>query len=124
MGLLDTLAGNAGEMSPEQAEEILDGLLLEGEMVGQAYQHFRDAFVITDKRFILVDVQGMTGKKVAYLSVPYHRISQFSVETAGTFDRDSELVVSVAGGGEIRKSLSRKIDIRALQRVLAKGVMG
>jgi len=37
-----------------------------GEQVHAAYQLVRDALVFTDRRLILVDKQGMTGRKVEY----------------------------------------------------------
>ena len=36
-------------------------------------------------------VQGLTGSKVSYHSILYRSITQFSVETAGSFDADAEL---------------------------------
>lgn len=57
----------------------------------------RDMFIFTSRRLILLDKQGLTGKKVSYVSVPYKSIRMFSVETAGTFDLDAELKIWVAG---------------------------
>tara|TARA_B110000438_G_scaffold276960_1_gene299169 strand:+ start:1054 stop:1170 length:117 start_codon:yes stop_codon:yes gene_type:complete len=37
-----------------------------------------------------MDVQGLTGSKKEYRSFPYSNISSFSIETAGTFDGDSD----------------------------------
>ena len=42
---------------------------------------------------IIVDKQGVTGKKVEYKSIPYKSISRFSVETSGHFDLDAELKI-------------------------------
>ena len=43
-------------------------------------------FIFTNKRLILIDVQGLTGKKQEYRSIPYSKITQFSIETIGHFD--------------------------------------
>ena len=56
---------------------------------------FGTCLFFTDKRLILVDKQGLTGKKVEYKSIPYKSIKYFSVETAGRFDRDAELKIWV-----------------------------
>ena len=66
-------------------------LLANGESIQQAYEIFRDLFIFTDKRLILVDKQGITGKKTQYHSIPYKSIRHFSIETAGHFDLDAEL---------------------------------
>ncbi|PJF32644.1 MAG: helicase, partial [Phototrophicales bacterium] len=77
----------------------------------------------TNKRLILVDKQGLTGNKVEYHSVPYKSIIQFSIETAGAFDRDSELKLYITGGQVIEKELKRSIDIRGLQKTLASYIL-
>ena len=88
--------------------------------VEHAYQLIRDYFVFTDKRFILVDKQGVTGSKVEYLSIPYRSIIRFSVETAGTFDLDAELKIWVSGSAApIQRRFSKKLSIYEVQAVLA-----
>jgi len=51
----------------------------------------RDGFLFTNRRLILVDKQGLIGKKVEYQSTPFKNVIRFAVETAGTFDLDAEL---------------------------------
>ncbi len=80
----------------------------------------RDLFVFTQCRLILVDKQGITGKKVGYHSVPYKSISQFSVETAGRFDLDSELKIYISSNPHpITKEFKKGTDIVQLQKLLA-----
>lgn len=69
----------------------ISGLLIDGEHIIGCYQDIRDHVIFTNKRIISVNVQGITGKKRDFTSLPYAKISAFSVETAGTFDLDSEL---------------------------------
>lgn len=97
MGLLSGLLGNASAVDIGEAEKELSRILLPGEEVHRAYRVIRDLFIFTARRLILVDRQGMTGKKVAYMSIPYKAIRFFSVESAGTFDLDSELRIWIAG---------------------------
>lgn len=92
--------------------------------MGLAYQVIRDFFVFTNKRLILVDIQGITGSKVDYQSIPYRAIVRFSVETAGTFDLDAELKVWVSGSAEpIQKTLKKGTDVRGIQRALATAIL-
>ena len=94
MGLMNGLMGNATQIHPGQAAQEYGGLLGQEEPVLAAYQLVRDAMLFTDRRLILIDKQGITGKKVEYHSLPYKSISHFSVETAGHFDLDAELRLS------------------------------
>ncbi|KXS40554.1 MAG: hypothetical protein AWU54_1938, partial [Candidatus Frackibacter sp. T328-2] len=97
MGFLDGLMGNATEMDMADLEEELREIVIEGEEIEKGYKVLRDYFVFTNKRLLLIDKQGMTGNKVEYHSIPYKSIRHFSVETAGTFDADSELKLWIAG---------------------------
>jgi Bacterial PH domain len=124
MGLFDGLLGHGSSVDPADLAKRLDGVLIEGEQVGLAFKVIRDVFVFTDKRLILIDVQGITGSKVDYMSVPYRAITSFSVETAGTFDLDSELKIWVSGTSDpVTKTLKKGTDVRGIQRALATGVL-
>lgn len=96
MGLLNKLLGNTGTAKPEDLETKYGDLLIEGENFDIGFQLLRDVFIFTNKRLILVDVQGITGRKVEYLSLPYKSISRFSIESAGTFDLDAELKIWIS----------------------------
>ena len=82
MGFLDGLTGNASRGDPRAIAEEYARLFAQGEQVHAAYQLVRDVFIFTDRRLILVDKQGVTGRKVQYHSVPYKSITHFSVELA------------------------------------------
>lgn len=120
MGLLSSVLGNAGVVAPDKLEADYAQLLAEGEKIEVGFAVFRDTFIFTEKRLMIVDVQGMTGKKIEYMSIPYVKITKFSVETAGRFDLDAELKIWV--GSEptpIQKKFNKKVNIYDLQRVLA-----
>ena len=96
MGLIEGLLGNATETDAQKVQQAYRDVLIPGEQVQAAFTLVRDQFIFTDKRLISVDKQGLTGKKVEYLSIPYKSIKYFSVETAGRFDRDAELKIWVS----------------------------
>jgi hypothetical protein len=80
--------------------------------------------VFTSKRLIIVDKQGVTGKKTDYHSIPYKTITHFSVETAGTFDLDAELNIWVSGSSTpISKEFRKDKSIYEVQKVLASYVL-
>lgn len=89
----------------------IKGLLIPEEQMISAYKGIRDFVVFTDKRFISVNVQGFTGKKKDFTSMPYNKISVFSIETAGVLDLDSELEMYFSGLGKVKFEFTGKSDI-------------
>lgn len=123
MGLLDGVLGNASKIDATKIQAEFAQILAPGEKVEHAYQLIRDYFVFTDKRFVLVDKQGLTGSKVEYHSIPYRSITHFSIETAGTFDLDAELKIWITGGGMLQKKFNKQLSIYEVQAVLAAYVL-
>lgn len=125
MGILSSILGNAGVVAPDKIETDYAQLLAEGETIEVGFAVFRDTFIFTDKRLMIVDVQGMTGKKIEYLSIPYSKITKFSIETSGRFDLDAELKIWVGSDpSPIQKKFNKKVNIYDLQRVLAQFTLG
>ena len=124
MGFLDGLMGNVSEVENSQVESELKDLLAASEKVEHAYKLIRDLIVFTNKRLLLIDKQGMSGKKVEYHSIPYRSIVHFSIETAGTFDLDAELKIWLSGSSvPIQKKFNKTLNIYKVQSVLAEYVM-
>lgn len=124
MGLLDGMLGNASKIDPIKIQHEFAQILAPGESVEHAYQLIRDYFVFTDKRFVLVDKQGVTGNKIEYHSIPYRSITHFSIETAGTFDLDAELKIWITGNPlPIQKQFNKRLSIYEVQAVLASYVL-
>ena len=124
MGLLDGVLGNAFKIDPLKIQEEFSQILAPGERVEHAYQLIRDYFVFTDKRFVFVDKQGLTGSKVAYHSIPYKSITHFSIETGGTFDLDAELKIWISSTAEpIQRQFNKWLSIYEVQAVLASYVL-
>ncbi len=125
MGLLSSLLGNASEIDIAKVQADLEPVLVPGETIGRGFKIFRDMFIFTDHRLIMIDKQNITGSKVSYHSVLYRNVTQFSVETAGLFDADSELKIWVSGGGmPITKELKKGTDVVGIQKYLAHCVFG
>ncbi|MDO6758941.1 PH domain-containing protein [Tamlana sp. 2_MG-2023] len=125
MGLLNKLIGNASEVSSEKLNEKYGRLLIENEDIELGFKLLRDTFMFTTKRLIIIDVQGITGSKVEYKSLPYKNISRFSLETAGTFDLDAELKIWISSENEpsISKKFNKSVDVYEVQKHLASKVM-
>ncbi|MFZ5622727.1 MAG: PH domain-containing protein [Pseudomonadota bacterium] len=124
MGLLDGLMGNASEVRPAEVEREFAPILSKDEKIEKAYRLIRDLILFTNKRLILVDRQGLTGRKVSYHSIPYRAITHFSIETAGHLDLDAELKIWVTGQeAPLEQPFNRSLNIYALQAVLAEYVL-
>lgn len=120
MSFLGGIMGNASRLDPGAAAREYGRLLGQGEQVHAAYLLVRDAFLFTDRRLILVDKQGVTGRKVEYHTVPYRSITHFSVETAGTFDLDAELKIWLSGAdAPIAKQFGKGVDVYEVQALLS-----
>lgn len=125
MGLLNKILGNAGEISIEKLYEKYGKLIFEGEQIELGFKLVRDTYMFTNKRLILIDVQGLTGSKVEYKSLPYKNISRFSLETAGTFDLDAELKIWISSEDQpsVSKRFDKNIDVYEVQKFLASKVV-
>jgi hypothetical protein len=125
MGLFNKILGNASEVSTEKLTGKYGRLLLENENIELGFKLLRDTFMFTNKRLILIDVQGITGSKIEYKSMPYKGISRFSLETSGTFDLDAELKIWISSENipSVSKKFNKSIDVYEVQKYLAEKVM-
>lgn len=124
MGIMNVIFGNVSEMDADALQKEYGALLCEGERIERAYKLIRDKWVFTNKRLIVQNVQGVTGKKKEYMSIPYRSVERFSVETAGTFDMDSEMKIWFKGSDTpLEQNFGRNSNITEIQRVLAQYVL-
>lgn len=99
--------------------EMVSPLLTREEEIINTFQGIRDGVVFTNKRIIAINVQGVTGKKKDFTSLPYSKVQAFSVETAGVFDLDSELDLWFSGMGKVRFEFVGNADIAAICRTIS-----
>ena len=98
-------------------------LLIEGETPVCSYKTIRDTATITDRRIIIADAQGLTGKKVEIYTIPFKSINMYSTENAGGFlDINAELELWTRAG-HFKINLNRGIDIRKLDKVIARYIL-
>jgi len=125
MGIFSALLGNAGTVNQEELIKKYGRLLIDGESIELGFKLIRDTFIFTNKRLILIYVQGITGSKVEYQSIAYKSISKFSIESAGTFDLDAELRIWVSSESQpsIKTQFNKSVDVYEVQRILAHHVL-
>ena len=108
---------------PKEAYDALAGIVLPDEHVLLAFKGIRDSVTFTSRRIVALDVQGMTGKKKDFTSLPYSKIQAFSVETAGSWDRDSELELWFSGLGRVKFNFASGVDVRALNVLISERLL-
>ncbi len=106
-----------------QNEKLIAPLFVSGEEFLGEYQAIRDFVIFTNKRAIAVNVQGVTGKKKDFTSLPYSKIQLFSIETSGVLDLDSELEIYLSGVGKVVFEFTGQSDITAIARAIGKFVL-
>lgn len=112
-----------GQVPVTEVAEQLQPLLVEGEQLFAAYRGMRDYVAFTSKRIIAVNVQGISGKKKDFTSLPFSKVQAFSIETAGTFDLDAELELWFSGLGKVGFEFKGKTDVAYLNKLVAHYVL-
>ena len=109
----------------ESVRNDVMGLLIEGEAPVMAFQTVRDQLVFTNKRIISIDVQGITGKRKSYGSMPYAKIQYFEIQTAGFMEifPDSELFLMFTNGYTAKYEFKGNVDIGYLGRMISTYVL-
>ena len=105
-------------------ERLIQPLLTPGEQVIQAFQSVRDGVVFTDRRVIAINVQGVTGMKKSFTSLPYRRVQAYAIESAGMGDLDGELQLWYSGLGAVKFELLAGSDLALLCRVIENAISG
>lgn len=100
-------------------ESMISPMFIEGEQIIGTYRGIRDGVVFTNKRIFAINVQGLTGKKKDFTSLPYSKIQAFSVETAGMFDLDSELDLWFSGMGKARFEFTGSTNVAAICKTIS-----
>lgn len=111
-------------VNDSKLERLIQPLLTHGEQVIQAFQSVRDGVVFTDRRVIAINVQGVTGMKKSFTSLPYRRVQAYAIESAGMGDLDGELQLWYSGLGAVKFELLAGSDLALLCRVIENAISG
>lgn len=116
---------NLTPINVSEVREEVNGFLINGEMVLSAFKTIRDQLIFTNKRIIAVDVQGLTGKRKSYSSMPYSKVQFFSIQTPGFIELvpDSELFLMFANGFTAKFEFKGAVDIGQICRMISQFVL-
>ena len=111
------------KISNEEVINQITPLLISGECLISSYKTIRDFVVFTNKRVIAVNVQGITGSKKDFTSLPYSKVQAYSIETAGTFDLDSELEMYFSALRKVKFEFKGTSDIVKIGQIISEYVL-
>ena len=111
------------KISNEEVINQITPLLISGECLISSYKTIRDFVVFTNKRVIAVNVLGITGSKKDFTSLPYSKVQAYSIETAGTFDLDSELEMYFSALGKVKFEFKGTSDIVKIGQIISEYVL-
>lgn len=100
-------------------ESMIQPMLIPNEKVILSYKSIRDGIVFTTKRIFAINVQGLTGTKKDFTSLPYSKIQAFSVETAGVLDLDSELELWFSGLGKVKFEFTANSNVATICKMIS-----
>lgn len=119
----DSNTFNLKEISIEKVRKEVMNFLIRDEDIIQAFETIRDQVVFTTKRIFVINVQGVTGKKIAYISYPYSKIQYFGIETAGMLDIDSELIIAFNDGNKLTFDFKKGVDIIEISKTISEFIL-
>ena len=124
--MLDFKNGSFFKLKPVDAgtySNVLTPMFVSDEHIIATFKGIRDGVVFTNKRIIAINVQGLTGTKKDFSSLPYSKIQAFSVETAGIFDLDSELEIWFSGLGKVKFEFVSHANVSEICRMISERVL-
>lgn len=111
------------KVKDEKVDNNILTLLVPKEEIIGVYKSVRDYVVFTNRRFISVNIQGVTGKRRDYTIMPYSKISVFSIETSGVLDIDSELQLFFSGVGKVTFEFTGNSDIVEIGQMISRHML-
>ena len=100
-------------------EQSIAPMFVSEEHIIASFKTIRDGVVFTNKRIFAINVQGLTGKKIDFTSLPYSKIQAFSVETAGVIDLDSELELWFSGLGKVKFEFVSRANVSEICKMIS-----
>ena len=116
---------NLKPINGNDVRQEVNGLLIQGEEIIAAFKTVRDQLVFTNKRIISIDVQGITGKRKSFSSMPYSKVQFFTIQTPGFAElfSDSELVITFSNGFVATFEFKGNVDIGEIGRNISEFVL-
>ena len=121
----DNAVFNLKPINEKDVQKDVFGLFVAGESVLGAFKTIRDQVIFTNKRIITIDVQGVTGKRKDYTTLPYSKIEYFSIQTPGFAELipDCEMALFYGNGFTARFDFKGDCNIIQLGQTISEYVL-
>ena len=112
-------------ITPREVDHDVADLLLDDEKICAAFKTIRDQLIFTTKRIISIDVQGITGKRKSFTSMPYSKVQFFSVQTPYAIElvKDSELELTFSNGFVAKFEFKGDVNITGIGKLISSYVL-
>lgn len=111
-------------LNESEPSDILREKLCDNEKPLLCFSSIRDEMALTEKRILIADRKGITGKKIRYISIPYSSITLYKVGMVGGWDLDAEILLNLRGNVKIQlrflRSKQMKDSIHKAYEVITK----
>lgn len=116
---------NLKPINIDDVRNEVTGLLVNGEEIVMAFQTIRDQLIFTNKRIIAIDVQGITGKRKSFSTMPYSKIQYVAIQTPGFAELfpDSELFIMFSNTFTAKFEFKGNVDIGRIGRIISEYVL-
>ena len=111
------------EIAPAEGLDLVQPMLISDETIFAAFKTVRDHVIFTNHRIIAVNVEGITGKKKDFTSLPFIKIQAFSVRTASLLGTDTMMDLWFNSMGLVTFEFSGRFDIASFNRLIGEYIL-
>jgi hypothetical protein len=113
------------KLAPVEVERFdwAEDTLIVGERGLLAFLGVRDSVLFTNHRVVMRNVKGVTGTEVSTTTIPYSRITAFTVVTSGLTGVSVDLTLYVSNIPPILMEFTRDAEVTKINALLSRAVL-
>lgn len=125
MGLFSLFTTNSGVIESAKLKEEFERIITSLEEIEVGFKLNDDLFIFTNQRLLLVEKRKDNDISIAYKTILYSQISNFSIEAKKSFDSKAILKIWLNGQQEavLAKEFNKSIDVYEVQKILVGHVL-
>ncbi|MCX7771792.1 MAG: PH domain-containing protein [Clostridia bacterium] len=91
--------------------DLLREKMCQEETAQLCFVSFRNEMVFTQKRILILERRGLSGKKIRYATIPFKSITWYRIGMVGGWDPDAEILLNLRGNVKIQLRFLRNKDL-------------
>ena len=125
MSILSNFLSNSGVLENAKIIEDYGRLLVDSEKIEVGFKIEDDTFIFTNSRLIFIERRKGEDSGIEYISLPYSKITTFSVRSKKSFQAHGVLKIWVNGQEypKVDKEFNKSVDVYEVQKILASHVL-